>query len=252
MSNIINCTYVLNKLFDSECETCQNPTHSHPSFLKIYPFAIESHCTISAHRHFKKANLVYIIIYREQNTNISFNFCLAIKVPLTCRIQSLHTTDLARLSCPCPPAGLTHYCGVTMGAIASQTTSLIDCFTLLLARHLADLSCFRDVYQPHHCLLNRPFRRRSKKTLKLRVTGLCAGNSPVTGEFPAQKASNAENVSSIWWRHHEITCDVGVSMGNTQMAPIGKLLQTPVCPLVAAHIGPTLSNHTWAQHGQLL
>ena len=37
-------------------------------------------------------------------------------------------------------------------------------------------------------------------TSKLRVTGLCAGNSPVTGEFPAQKASNAENVS-IWWRH---------------------------------------------------
>ena len=35
----------------------------------------------------------------------------------------------------------------------------------------------------------------SKKTSKLRVTGLCAGNSPVTGEFPAQKASNAENVS---------------------------------------------------------
>ena len=27
-----------------------------------------------------------------------------------------------------------------------------------------------------------------------------AGNSPVTGEFPAQMASNAENVS-IWWRH---------------------------------------------------
>ena len=36
---------------------------------------------------------------------------------------------------------------------------------------------------------------------KLRVTGLCAGNSPVTGEFPAQMASNAENIS-IWWRHH--------------------------------------------------
>ena len=28
------------------------------------------------------------------------------------------------------------------------------------------------------------------------------GNSPVTGEFPAQRASNAENVS-IWWRHHD-------------------------------------------------
>ena len=56
-------------------------------------------------------------------------------------------------------------------------------------------------HQPHHCLLNRLFRRRSKKTSKLRVTGLCAGNSPVTDEFPAQMASNAKNVS-IWWRHH--------------------------------------------------
>ena len=46
-------------------------------------------------------------------------------------------------------------------------------------------------------------RRRSKKTSKLRFTGLCAGNSPVTDEFPAQRASNAENVS-IWWRHHDI------------------------------------------------
>ena len=57
-------------------------------------------------------------------------------------------------------------------------------------------------HQPHHCLLNRLFGRRSKKTSKLRVTGLCVGNSPVTGEFPAQMASNAENVS-IWWRHHD-------------------------------------------------
>ena len=55
--------------------------------------------------------------------------------------------------------------------------------------------------QPHDCLLNHLFRHRSKKTSKLRVTGLCAGNSPVTGEFPAQRASNAENIS-ILWRHH--------------------------------------------------
>ena len=39
-------------------------------------------------------------------------------------------------------------------------------------------------HQPHDCLPNRLFRRRSKKTSKLRVTGLCAGNSPGTGEFP--------------------------------------------------------------------
>ena len=41
-----------------------------------------------------------------------------------------------------------------------------------------------------------------KETPKLRVTGLCVENSPVTSEFPAQMASNAENVS-IWWRHHD-------------------------------------------------
>ena len=58
-------------------------------------------------------------------------------------------------------------------------------------------------HQPHDCLLNRLYRRRSKKSSKLRVTGLCAGNSPVTGEFPAQRASNAENIS-IWWLHHGI------------------------------------------------
>ena len=57
-------------------------------------------------------------------------------------------------------------------------------------------------HQPHDCLLNRLFRRGSNKTSKLRVTGLCARNSPGTGEFPAQMASNAENVS-IWWRHHD-------------------------------------------------
>ena len=58
-------------------------------------------------------------------------------------------------------------------------------------------------HHPHDCLLNRLFGRISKKTPKLRVTGLCAGNSPWTGEFPAQMASNAENVY-IWWRHHDI------------------------------------------------
>ena len=68
-----------------------------------------------------------------------------------------------------------HYGDVIMGAIAS--------------------------HQPHDCLLNRLFRRRSKKTSKLRVTGLCARNSPWTGKFPEQMTSNAENVS-IWWRHH--------------------------------------------------
>ena len=56
-------------------------------------------------------------------------------------------------------------------------------------------------HQPHDCLLKRLSWRWWKETSKLRVTGLCAGNSPVTGEFPAQRASDAENVF-IWWHHH--------------------------------------------------
>ena len=68
-----------------------------------------------------------------------------------------------------------HYRDVIMGAMASRITSLTI------------------VYSAVHS--------GPKKTSKLRVTGLCVWNSPVTGEFPAQMASNAENVS-IWWRHH--------------------------------------------------
>ena len=48
--------------------------------------------------------------------------------------------------------------------------------------------------QHHDCLL-RLLRLRSKKVSKLRVTGLCAGNSPETSEFPAQRASSAEMFS---------------------------------------------------------
>ena len=74
---------------------------------------------------------------------------------------------------------IAHYGDVIMRAMASQITSLRIVFS--------------NVY----------FKRRSKETSKLCVTGLCAGNSPATGEFPAQRASNAENVS-IWRRHHGI------------------------------------------------
>ena len=56
-------------------------------------------------------------------------------------------------------------------------------------------------HQPINCLLNHLFRFRSKKTSKLCTTGLCAGNSPVTSEFPTQRASKSENIS-IWLHHH--------------------------------------------------
>ena len=77
-------------------------------------------------------------------------------------------------------------------------------------------------HQPHGCLLNRLFRRKSKNTSKLRVTGLCAGNSTGTGEFPAQMASYAENVS-IWRRHHGIQY---VSISRPILDKINPILQT--------------------------
>ena len=65
---------------------------------------------------------------------------------------------------------------VKMSAMVSQITSLTSVYSTVYSR----------------C--------RSKKTSKLCITGLCAGNWPVTGEFSTQMASNTDNVS-IWWYH---------------------------------------------------
>ena len=64
-----------------------------------------------------------------------------------------------------------------MGAIASQITS----------RTIVYSTVYSDAYQ-----------RKNQSSASLAFS---VGNSPGTGEFPAQIASNAENVS-IWWRHH--------------------------------------------------
>ena len=85
-----------------------------------------------------------------------------------------------------------HYNNVIMRAIASQITSLTIVYSTVYSS------------------------RRSKKTSMLRVTGLCVGNSPGTGEFPAQIASYAENVS-IWWRHHAYLGVVLYSDAQTRM-----------------------------------
>ena len=69
-----------------------------------------------------------------------------------------------------------HYDDIIMHAMVSQITSLTIVYSSV-------------------------YSGRSKKTSNLHITGLCEGNSPVTCEFPAQRASNVENVS-IWWRHH--------------------------------------------------
>ena len=67
-----------------------------------------------------------------------------------------------------------------------------------MASHITSLTIVYSVYS------DADKNKTKTKTSKLRVTGLCEGNSPVTGEFPAQRASYAEN-DSIWWRHHDST-----------------------------------------------
>ena len=87
-------------------------------------------------------------------------------------------------------------------------------------------------HQPHDCLLNRLCRHRSKKTSKLRVTGLCVGNSPGTGEFPTQMASYAENIS-IWWRHHGSNTKVEpekTSWENDQRLEFWRVLGSKMAP----------------------
>ena len=64
--------------------------------------------------------------------------------------------------------------------VIAQTTfiniTLSKCFIILRWRHNDHAGVSN--HQPHGCLFNRLFRRRWKKTSKLRVTGLCPGNSP--------------------------------------------------------------------------
>ena len=74
--------------------------------------------------------------------------------------------------------------------------TLLRQFTLLW-RHNGDDSISN--HQPHRCLLNRLFRRRSKKTSKLRVTGLCPHKWPVTRNF-----FPFDDVIMIVWFHKSV------------------------------------------------
>ena len=68
-------------------------------------------------------------------------------------------------------------------------------------------------------LLDRLLGCKSKKTLKLCVTGLYERNLPVTGEFPAQRAINAESVS-IWWCHHWWVHHIQMACCNNAESPL--------------------------------
>ena len=76
-------------------------------------------------------------------------------------------------------------------------------------------------HQPHGCLLNRLFRRRSKKTSKLRVTGLCVGNSPGPVNSPhkgpvTRKMFPFDDVIMVaQWRNMASENLVSVGSGNS-------------------------------------
>ena len=70
-----------------------------------------------------------------------------------------------------------YYSDVIMSAMASQTTGVSMVYSTLCSG--AD-------------------QRKHQSSSSL---AFVMGNSPATGEFPSQRASNAENIS-IWWRHH--------------------------------------------------
>ena len=66
----------------------------------------------------------------------------------------------------------------TQGVLPVMPTSSLECLTpfSLYWRHNDHDGVSN--HQPHGCVLDRLFRRRSKKTSNLCVTGLCMGNSP--------------------------------------------------------------------------
>ena len=66
---------------------------------------------------------------------------------------------------------------------------------------------------PASRLFTQPFiQAQIKENIKaLRPWPMC-GEFTVTGEFPAEMASNAENVS-IWWRHHGTGASRRLSQG---------------------------------------
>ena len=99
--------------------------------------------------------------------------------------------------------------------ICSSFYDIADVFFIIVPSHWLTFIGFRiplqwrysecngvSNHQRLDCFLNRWLKHISKKTTKLRVTGLCAKNPPVAGGFPSLRTSNAENVS-ILWRHHE-------------------------------------------------
>ena len=84
---------------------------------------------------------------------------------------------------------------------------------------------------PAFRLFTQPFVQvQIKETSKLHITGHCVGNSPGTGEFPTQRASNAERIS-IWRRHHDFIYSSQGECHRTSLKVNQNLAQVVMAPI---------------------
>ena len=107
---------------------------------------------------------------------------------------------------------------ITSSSLCSVTIGIADtwsCTAILLAEYYSPLRWRHNDHdgvsnhQPHGCLLKRLFRRKSKKTSKLRVTGLCVGKSPGPVNSPhkgpvTRKMFPFDDVIMRWQPHSEL------------------------------------------------
>ena len=114
-----------------------------------------------------------------------------------------------RAVCKIPQQSLHYHLPVDEGRINFPTN--LNCDAQIVGEMGPRASMFNMTLQWRHnerdgvsnhrrldCLLIHLFRRRSKKTSKLRVTGLCEGNSPVTCEFPPVTRKCFHLMTSSW------------------------------------------------------
>ena len=128
-----------------------------------------------------------------------------ISVPASCQgnmsILALNLVGWRLCEIRCPGTQL-HWCASPSAWVTKHRRRSARHFVTLQWHHNERDGVSNDLR--HDCLLNRLFKRRSKKISKLRVIGLCEGNSPVTGEFPTQRAVRRKCfhlVTSSWVCH---------------------------------------------------
>ena len=109
-----------------------------------------------------------------------------------------HASITAHGRCLCDQISQQYYSDVIMGMMASQITSLIIVYS--------------------HVYSGTDQRKHQSSASLAFVRGIHRG--PVPGEFPAQMASNAGNVS-IWWRHHECVSQWADYTAKHKMVHVG-------------------------------